>query len=142
MVDGEEEFELQTILQHTPGSHRGDSRIKYLVIWKGFGPAYNSWEPEKTLQQHAGEALDEYWDEVAAVQAAQDIDTGLTPSAISELPATAGRGRGRTGRGRGRGRGRTGQQEAESIVSVKFAAEHQGSWKPFSVHTPLLHTEV
>ena len=106
MVDGEEEFELQTILQHSPGKHRGDSRIKYLVSWKGYGPAYSSWEPEKSLQQHAGEALDEYWEEVAAVQATQDTDTGLAPSDISNLPATSGRGRGRTGRGRGRGQGR------------------------------------
>ena len=45
--------------------------MKYLISWKGYGPEYNSWEPEKTLKQHAQDALNEYWDEVAAVQAAQ-----------------------------------------------------------------------
>ena len=107
MVDGEEEFELQTILQHSPGKNRGDSRMRYLVSWKGYGPAYNSWEPEKALQQHAGEALDKCWEEAADVQAAQDTDTRLAPSDISGLPDSTGRGgRGRTGRSRGRGRGR------------------------------------
>ena len=49
MVDGKEEFELQTILQHSPDKNRGDSVMRYLVPWKGCGPAYNSWEPEKAL---------------------------------------------------------------------------------------------
>lgn len=80
--------------------------MRYLVSWKGYGPAYSSWEPEKALQQHAEGALNEYWEEVAAVQAAQGTDTGLVPGDISELPATTGRGRGRTGQGRGRGRRR------------------------------------
>lgn len=52
------EFELQTMLQHSPGKTRRDSQMKYLVSWKGYGSAYNSWNPEKSLQQHAGEALD------------------------------------------------------------------------------------
>lgn len=78
--------------------------MKYLVSWKS--PASYSWEPGKALQQHAGEALDESWDEVAAMQAAQDTDTGLAPGDVSELPATGGRGRTGPGRGRGRGRGR------------------------------------
>ena len=107
MVEGEEEFELQTILQHTPGKSRGDSNIRYLISWKGYGPEYNTWEPEKLLKLHAKDALTEYWDEVAAVQAAQseETDTGLAPSTRSIRSAqNTGRGRGRAGRGQGRGR--------------------------------------
>ena len=104
LVDGDEEFELQTILKHTPGKTRGVAAMKYLISWKGYGPEYNSWEPEKTLKQHAQEALDEYWEEVAAVQAAQAeaTDTGLAPSAEN-----AARSASNKGRGRGRGRART-----------------------------------
>lgn len=109
VIDGEEEFELQTILQHSPGKSKGDSNMKFLVSWKGYDPIYNSWEPEVALKRHAAEALNEYWDEVAAVQAAQaeQPDTGLAPGELTDLPTTHygnGRDRGRTGQGRGRGR--------------------------------------
>ena len=44
MIDGEEEFELQTILQHRPlNKTNGDSGISYLVKWTGHGPVHNSW---------------------------------------------------------------------------------------------------
>ena len=62
MVDGEEEFELQIILQHSPGKHTGDSRIRYLVSWKGYGPAYPA-RPEAavlrgfSLSVHPGEVV-------------------------------------------------------------------------------------
>ena len=42
MIDGEEEFELQTTLQHRLlNKTNGDSGINYLVKWKGYGPVYN-----------------------------------------------------------------------------------------------------
>ena len=106
LVDGDEEFELQTILQHTPAKTKGAPNMKYLISWKGYGPEYNSWEPEKTLKQHAQDALNEYWDEVAAVQAAQSetTDTGLAPSTRTTRSAPGkSHTTGRAGRGRGRG---------------------------------------
>ena len=52
MIEGEEEFEIQEILNHSPACKtRTDTGIRYLVQWKGYGPAYNSWEPERTLKR-------------------------------------------------------------------------------------------
>ena len=112
MIDGEEEFELQHILQHRPPHKtRSSTGISYLVRWKGYGPAYNSWEPGQSLRKNAPESLKEYWDELeTALQAA---GSGLAPD--NQIPsATRGRSRGsghissqvrgrRTVRGRGRG---------------------------------------
>ena len=113
MIEGEKEFEIQEILNHSPARKtRTDTGIRYLVQWKGYGPAYNSWEPERTLKRNALETLSDYWDELeAAVQAAElekGSDTGLAPSdqicpAFTGKRRGRGRGRGRTGRGRGRG---------------------------------------
>ena len=108
MIEGGEEFEIQEILNHTPARKtRTDTGTRYLVQWRGYGPAYNSWEPERTLKRNAAETLSDYWDELeAAVQAAEPqngSDTGLAPSDQVRRGRGRGRGRGRTGRGRGRG---------------------------------------
>ncbi len=64
---------------------------------EGYGPAYNSWEPESMIKLRAPDTLSEYWDEVAAeeaVQATQPItgsDSGLAPGSQSG-PATRSRG--------------------------------------------------
>ncbi|DBA98300.1 TPA: hypothetical protein ACH3X1_001221 [Trebouxia sp. C0004] len=80
-----------------------------------YDPAYNSWEPERTLKRNAPETLSDYWDELeAAVQAAEPeigSDTGLAPS-DQIRPASRG-----IGRGRGRGRGRTGRGRGLRPVS-------------------------
>ena len=52
MIEGEEEFEIQEILNHTPARKtRTETGTRYSVQWKGYGPAYNSWEPERTLKR-------------------------------------------------------------------------------------------
>lgn len=45
MVDGEEEFEIKTIID----CRRRQGQNQYLIKWKGFGPKENSWEPEANL---------------------------------------------------------------------------------------------
>ena len=54
-IDGEEEYEIAEIL-----SHRGSpGRRLYLVSWKGYSLAENTWEPERNLQ-HAQTVLSIY----------------------------------------------------------------------------------
>ena len=54
-IEGDEEYEIAEILSHwgSPG------RRSYLVSWKGYSPAENTWEPEWNLQ-HAQTILKEY----------------------------------------------------------------------------------
>ena len=54
-IEGEEEYEIAEILSHwgSPGHH------SYLVSWKGYSSAENTWEPEGNLQ-HAQTILKEY----------------------------------------------------------------------------------
>ena len=54
-IDGEEEYEVADIL-----SHQGSpDRQTYLVSWKGYSSAENTWEPEMNLQ-HAQTLLKKY----------------------------------------------------------------------------------
>ena len=76
LIEGEDEFEIDTVLQHRPITNsRGDKNISYRVKWVGYGPEYNSWEPEKNIKLNAPETLQECWDEVA-VQATSEPATG------------------------------------------------------------------
>ena len=54
-IEGEEEYEVTEILSHwgSPG------RCSYLISWKGYSPAENTWEPEWNLQ-HTQTILKEY----------------------------------------------------------------------------------
>ena len=56
--EGEEEFEVQEILAHKPtDKNRADTSTRFLVQWKGYGPAYNTLEPICEIRKHALEAL-------------------------------------------------------------------------------------
>ena len=55
LIDGEEEFEIEEILNDR--IHR--CKQQYLVKWLGYPSSENSWEDEKDLQ-HAGALLHEY----------------------------------------------------------------------------------
>jgi hypothetical protein len=55
LISGEEEFELDRILSH----HGARGRRQYLVSWKGYSTAENTWEPEGNLK-HAQTILRAY----------------------------------------------------------------------------------
>jgi hypothetical protein len=58
-ISGEEEYELEAILKHRLRRTRGNSRIEYLVRWKGYGLTEDSWEPESNLE-NSKEDLETY----------------------------------------------------------------------------------
>ena len=54
-IDGHEEWEVKAILSHKD-TKRGH---KYLVRWKGYSPAEDTWEPSENLS-NAAELLQDY----------------------------------------------------------------------------------
>src|SRR5712691_11364616 len=58
LVEGEPEYEVETLL----GSrrHGRKRRLEYLVRWKGYAPAHDSWEPAQNL--HAPELIKEFYE--------------------------------------------------------------------------------
>lgn len=58
LLDGEEEHEVETILDHNP--KLGKKPKSYLVRWTGFGPEHDTWEPEAALQ-NCQTMVQAYW---------------------------------------------------------------------------------
>jgi hypothetical protein len=54
-VEGQEEYEVESVLAHKDG--KGGRR--YLVRWKGYSPADDTWEPSQHLE-HAADKVKDY----------------------------------------------------------------------------------
>ena len=65
-MDDELEYEVEALLQKTVVCRGRTSQPYYLVKWKGYDMAHNSWEPLKNLT-HCEEELQRF-----ALQAQQD----------------------------------------------------------------------
>jgi hypothetical protein len=58
LIDGQPEYEVEQVLG---ARHHGRwQKLQYLVQWKGYSKAHNSWEPEGNV--HAQELIKEFWD--------------------------------------------------------------------------------
>ena len=59
LMDGEQEHEVEQVLDHRQEDRRSKS---YLVRWTGYGPEHDTWEPEAALQ-NCQKTVQAYWDE-------------------------------------------------------------------------------
>jgi len=59
LVSGEEEYEIEALLNHRIRKNRTGTKIEYLVRWKDYGPTEDSWETELNLE-NAKEMIEEY----------------------------------------------------------------------------------
>ena len=55
VVEGEEEYEVEAIIDHK----REKGTWWYLIKWKGYGPESNTWEPRQNIT-HAEKILKAY----------------------------------------------------------------------------------
>ena len=62
LMDGEQEHEVETILDHKPKLSGNKKRkpTAYLVRWTGFGPEHDTWEPEAAMQ-NCPALVQTYW---------------------------------------------------------------------------------
>jgi hypothetical protein len=58
LIDGQPEYKVEQVLY---ARHYGRWwKLQYLMQWKGYSEAHNSWEPEGNV--HAPELIKEFWD--------------------------------------------------------------------------------
>jgi hypothetical protein len=55
LIDEEEEYEVERLLKYN------DETKEFLVKWKGWSTAYNTWENTSMLQRHAAQMIDDYF---------------------------------------------------------------------------------
>ena len=59
-LEGEEEFEVDRILDHRSSKSGKREKREFLIRWLGYGPEHDTWEPEASLE-NAPECLKDYW---------------------------------------------------------------------------------
>ena len=67
MLEGEDEFEVESILMHrTVKTHSNskNTKIEFLVQWRGFDARHSTWEPQQNCV-NCPEVVQQYWDKVS-----------------------------------------------------------------------------
>ena len=59
VIDGEDEWEVEAVLNHRDVAAGRQQRRQYLVKWVGYSTFHNTWEPAEHLD-HAKEEVDPY----------------------------------------------------------------------------------
>jgi transposase InsO family protein len=77
MLEGEEHYEVEKILDHRERKVGRKKSAEYLVQWKGYGPEHNTWEPAEYCT-HCPETVQEFWDSRAERKAAKVKPVKLT----------------------------------------------------------------
>lgn len=90
--DSNFEFEVENIIAHRV--EKGRRGLSYFVTWKGYGPDFNSWEPEQGMKG-CKKSIQKYWDSLDRDHVAEpgpSTSTGTKPknqkSSVSDMPKT------------------------------------------------------
>lgn len=97
MVDGQEEFEVELILDRRLQKSGKKTKKYYCVKWRGYGHEHNTWEPEDNLS-HCQEKIQVY-EQQREEREVQETAATPTPKAQEEPSTTIQRARNQRGRG-------------------------------------------
>lgn len=65
VLEGEDEYEVEALVDHRRVNSRGRPKYEYLVHWKGYSSEHDTWEEERNLA-NAPTVVKGYWDTVNA----------------------------------------------------------------------------
>ena len=99
MVDGQEEFEVEFVLDCRLQKSGRKNKKQYCVKWRGYGHEHNTWEPEGNLS-HCLEKIQAFEEQRVAQKGAKTAATP-TPKAIPDEEPSATVQRARNQRGSG-----------------------------------------
>jgi Chromo (CHRromatin Organisation MOdifier) domain len=84
LLEGEGEYEVESIVNHRRVNSTGRSKYEYLVCWKGYPAENDTWEDERNLR-NAPASVKGYWDRVdkrttrGRKRRRGQVDKGVTP---------------------------------------------------------------
>jgi len=83
LIEGEPKYKVERILSSR--RHGQGRALQFLVQWKGYSPAHNSWEPQVNI--HAPELIKEFYEGEPMAIKRVVIDNEMTddPSAIMDF---------------------------------------------------------
>jgi hypothetical protein len=78
LIDGEPEWEVEQVLN----VRRRRNQLQFMVRWKGFSEAHDSWEPANNV--HAEQLItDFYWQNPSAIRSSTHINQPTSPTSLT-----------------------------------------------------------